>query len=254
MSNFRGFMTLIRREYHRFFKYSAQTIAPPLILTCLFIVIFGYSLGSRIQEVLGFSYIVFIIPGLTGMGVITNAFSNTSTSLFVARMDSSIENMLVAPLTPLKIVSALVIGGVTRGLIVGFITLSVALVLTDLVIYSYFWTLAYIVIISVLFSCFGILVGLWAEDWDHIASSTTFGLTPVIYLGGVFYSITMLPAFWQKVALGNPVFYFIDGFRYAILGVSDMPFGVTTLVLLLFTIAAFCLSIALFRRGYKIIV
>jgi len=250
----RSFLTLIEREFYRFGRLAGQTIAAPVIMTVLFIVIFGYSLGEQIEEISGFPYIIYILPGLAGMGVITNSYSNSSTSLFMARIDRSIENILVAPLSHLKIVSAFVIGGMIRGLFVGGITLIVAVLFTELAIQHFFSMLLFLLAISMIFSSLGIISALWAEDWDHLATFSNFIITPFVYLGGVFYSVKMLPGIWQKISYINPMFYLIDGFRWAILGHADIsPWiaGGTTIALALGTLLT---AVSLFRIGYKLIV
>lgn len=249
-----GFFTLIEREYYRFMRLAAQTIAPPVIMTILFVVIFGYSLGHQIEEISGFPYIIYILPGIAGMGVITNSYSNSSTSLFMARMDRSIENILVAPLSHLKMVMAFVIGGMTRGVVVGGITLIVASFLTSLSIQHFFLTLFYLLAISTIFSSLGIISALWAEDWDHLATFSNFVLTPFIYLGGVFYSVNMLPGIWHKVSHLNPMYYLIDGFRWSILGQSDISPWIAAAITLALVFGSVLLSVYLFRKGYKLIV
>ncbi len=253
MRNPIGFKTLVYRECYRFIRLAGQTIAPPILTTLLFIFIFGYSLGTRIKEIEGFSYIFFILPGLASMGVINNAYANTSTSLFMARMDRSIENMLVCPLSSTQLVGAFVIGGMIRGLVVGFFTFLVAILAIDLEIHHWPHTLLVLALTSILFSSLGILSALWSEGWDQIASFTTFVITPFIYLGGVFYSIHMLPPFWHKVSLINPVFYIVNAMRYAVLGHSDISFKFSLGFLSLTTMLSFSLAVYLFRRGYKLV-
>lgn len=253
MKNPTGFKTLVLRECYRFFRLAGQTIAPPILTTLLFIFIFGYSLGSRIREIGGFPYIFFILPGLASMGVINNAYANTSTSLFMARMDRSIENMLVCPLSSTQLVTAFVIGGMIRGLVVGSLTFLVAMIAIGLQIHHWPHTLLVLSLTSILFSSLGILSALWSEGWDQIASFTTFVITPFIYLGGVFYSIHMLPPFWHKVSLINPIFYLVDAMRYAVLGHSDISFKISLGFLTVTTLITFSLSIYLFRRGYKLV-
>jgi ABC-2 type transport system permease protein len=247
-------LTLIEREYYRFARLAAQTIAPPIIMTGLFVVIFGYSLGNHIESVSGFPYILYILPGLAGMGAITNSYSNSSTSLYMARIDRSIENILVAPLRPLEIVSAFVIGGVTRGLLVGGVTVLVAVLLTDLTVAHPVWALAVLALLSVIFSSLGVISALWAEDWDHLATFSNFVITPFVYLGGVFYSVTMLPGAWQKISHANPMFYFIDAFRWAVLGQGDLAAWLSIGVTVLSAAALLALAVYLFRTGYKLIV
>ncbi len=254
-SSWRGFVTLVEREYYRFARLAGQTVAPPVIMTILFVVIFGYSLGSRIETISGFPYIVYILPGLAGMGTITNSYSNTSTSLFMARMDRSIENILVTPISHLKIVAAFVVGGVTRGVTVGGITLIVASLLTKLSIVHWGYAFVVLFLISSIFSSLGVISALWAEDWDHLASFSNFVITPFVYLGGVFFSVKMLPGIWGHVARLNPMFYFIDTFRWAILGQSDAGFfwfsaGITVV----FALSMLSAAVYLFKIGYKLVV
>ena len=249
-----SFLTLIEREYYRFARLAAQTIAPPIIMTILFVVIFGYSLGKQIESISGFPYIIYILPGIAGMGMITNAYSNSSTSLFMARMDRSIESILVAPLSHTKIVMAFVIGGMTRGLVVGGITLLVAAPLTSLKIAHLPATILFLFSISTIFSSLGIISALLAEDWEHLATFSTFVITPFIYLGGVFYSVTMLPGIWQKVSYGNPMLYLIDGLRWAVLGQGELSPYLTIGVTLGMVLLTLSIAIRLFRVGYKLIV
>lgn len=248
------FLTLIEREFYRFFRLAGQTIAPPVIMTVLFIVIFGYSLGARIREISGFPYIIYILPGLVGMGVINNAYANASTSLYMSRTDRSIENLLVSPISYVRIVGAMVIGGMSRGLIVGSITLCVALPLTGLKIASIPWTLTMMVLVAVFFASFGIVAALWADSWDHLATVANFVLIPFIYLGGVFYSIAMLPPTWRQVSSFNPLFYMIDSLRWGILGAGDMDPWLSIAITAGLSSATFLLAVFLFRRGYKLIV
>lgn len=249
-----GFLTLIEREFYRFGRLAGQTIGAPVVMTVLFVLIFGYSLGQQIENISGFSYITYILPGLAGMGVITNSYSNSSTSLFMARMDRSIENILVAPLSNVKIVFAFVVGGLLRGVLVGGITLLVAVALTGLKIQHPMVAAFYLVCLSVIFSALGIISALWAEDWDHLATFSNFVITPLTYLGGVFYSIKMLPPVWRKISILNPILYFIDGFRWTILGHADVPFAVAGGVTLGFAVLSVSAAVYLFRIGYKLIV
>lgn len=248
-----GFWTLVEREYYRFIRVAGQTIAPPIITTLLFVVIFGYSMGSHIESISGIPYIIYILPGLAGMGVLTNSYSNTSTSLFMARMDRSIENIIVAPLSHLKIVLAFTVGGLMRGMIVGVITIVVAAVLTGFSIQHALLGMLFLIALSMTFSVFGIISALVAEDWDHLATISTFFITPFTYLGGVFYSIRMLPPVWQKVSLANPMLYFIDGFRWCILDTSDtapiLAFGIT----LLCAVGGLWTAVMMFKKGYKLV-
>lgn len=249
-----AFQTLIEREYYRFLRLAGQTLLPPILMTVLFIVIFGYSLGTRIREISGFSYIIYILPGLAGMGVINNAYSNVITSLYMARTDRSIENILVTPNSYLKIVSAFVIGGVTRGLVVGGLTLAAAVPLTGLSITSIPITLIQMIGMAVIFSSLGVITALWAETWDHLATINNFVITPFVYLGGVFYSIKMLPTFWRHISAVNPLFYMIDGLRWSVLGRSDIAPLISIGTTMLLAAVSFGVAVYLFRKGYKLIV
>ena len=253
MSTATRFNTLVIRECYRFLRLSRQTVFPPLISTLLFILIFGYSLGTRIREIEGFSYILYILPGLAAMGAITNAYSNTSTSLFMARMDYSIENMLASPLSSFQLVASFVLGGLLRGMIVGILPLLISIPMVGLEIQN--WPMVFLVLIltSMFFSCLGIVSALWSEGWDNIATFTNFVITPFVYLGGVFYSIQMLPPFWRKVSLANPIFYLVDALRHAVLGVSDVSWGVSLGILGTLALGSFLLCVYLFRVGYKLV-
>lgn len=256
--NFIPFTTLIEREIYRFVRLSSQTVVPPLITTIMFILIFGYSLGSRITEIHGVPYIVFILPGLMMMGIINNAYANSSTSLFMARLERSIENLLVSPLSKMQIVSAYMIGGVLRGLVVG-LTIFICTYLISLVspldfpIKHWGYVALGFFVPSCLFSGLGIISGLNAESWDKIALFTNFIITPFVYLGGVFYSVQMLPPFWQKISLANPIFYCVDLIRYGFLGISDVPIWISVSVVITFSIVIYVFCIYLFCKGYKII-
>ena len=246
------FQTLVLRECYRFLRLSRQTIFPPLITTILFILIFGYSLGTRIREIEGFPYILYILPGLAAMGTITNAYANTSTSLFMARMDYSIENMVAAPLSNFHLVSSFVLGGLLRGLIVGVLPLLISIPMVGLHVEHWGLGLGVLILISVFFSCLGILSALISEGWDNIATFTNFVITPFVYLGGVFYSVNMLPGFWRQVSLANPIFYMVDALRHAVLGVSDMPWSLSLGVLFALSAASYLFCVYLFRVGYKL--
>lgn len=250
---YRGFYTLIERECYRFARLSKQTIFPPIITTLLFIFIFGFSLGSRIREIHGFAYIIYILPGLATMGVVTNSYANTSTSLFMAKMDRSIENILASPISRYQVASAMMMGGLIRGLSIGLVTLIISMLSVHMPLVHPFWTLFILVLNSILFSSLGLISGLWSESWDQIATFTNFIITPFVYLGGVFYSIQMLPPFWQKVSLANPIFYLVDALRWCVLGKGDIPFYISLLFISLVTLLSYGICIALFKRGYKLI-
>lgn len=200
-----------------------------------------------------FEYIVYILPGLAQMAVVNHAYQNSSTSLFMARSNRAIENMLVAPVSYLEIVFSFLIGCMLRGLTVGFATLIVSAFFVDFPMPNLGWLFISWALTATLFGSIGLLAGLISESWDHIALFGNFILTPLIYLGGVFYSITMLPPIWQKVSYFNPVFYAVDSTRYAILGVSDIPWYTSFAVMAGMTSVLIVVSVVLFKRGYKLV-
>lgn len=251
--NWTGFFALIDRETTRFMRLSRQTVAPPLITTIMFILIFGYSLGSRIREIEGVSYIVYILPGLIQMGIITNAYANSSTSLFMARMERSLENLMVSPLNYFQIVTAYLLGGVLRGLVVGFTIMACSAFFIDYPKLNWPLVLLSFVATSTFFSGLGIISALRAESWDKIATFTNFVITPFVYLGGVFYSIHMLPPFWESVSHFNPIFYCVDVARMAFLGQSDAPVLLSLGIVLFSAAMVYGICLLLFKRGYKIV-
>ncbi|MBU0506069.1 MAG: ABC transporter permease [bacterium] len=247
------FLSLINREAYRFLRLFSQTVLPPVLLTLLFILVFGYSLGSSIKKIQGFDYIIFILPGLAQMGVIQHAYQNSATSFYLARMERSIENFLVAPLSYLQIISSFIIGSILRGLTVGICILIMSSLFVDFPIASLTWLFLSWFVTAALFGALGILVSMLAESWDHVALISNFILMPLIYLGGVFYSIKMLPPFWQKISLFNPVFYAIDSTRYALLGKSEFTWYLSFLLILIMALLLLFTCTLLFKRGFKII-
>jgi ABC-2 type transport system permease protein len=245
--------TVLRRELYRFSRLTKQTVIPPLITTILFIIIFGYSLGSRISTISGFTYIQFILPGLASMGVMMNAYANTSTSLYAARFDRSIENWLTVPISPGQLVLALICGGVLRGTIIGVMTVLVAVLAIDLPVAHPIGALLWFVMCGTILASLGIISGLRAESWDTLATMSNFVLTPGIYLGGVFYSVTMLPEPWQSISYANPIFFGIDGIRFLLLGHSEVHIGISTAILLGTTLLGITICWYFLKTGYKLV-
>ena len=241
--------TIVRREVRRFTRIWPQTLLPPAITMSLYFIIFGNLIGRQIGDLHGFSYMQFIVPGLIMMAVITNAYSNVVSSFFSSKFQRHIEEMLVSPLPNTIIVLGFVGGGVARGLAVGGVVAAVSLFFTDLPWQHPLITLAVIVLTSVLFALAGLLNGIYAKSFDDISVVPTFVLTPLIYLGGIFYSIKMLPPFWQAASLFNPILYMINAFRYGILGVSDIDIHFAFAIILLFVSVLFGYSLWLLRRG-----
>ncbi len=246
------FKTLLRREVHRFLKLFSQTIIPPAITALLFILIFGYSIGSRITSIDGVSYMEYIIPGLLMMGVITSAYAHTSTSLFLMKFQGNIQEILITPMSYMEVVLAMNLGGIVRGLIVGSMILIIALLFSPITILHAFYLLFFVLLVSLIFSCAGFLTALWAENFDQLNIFITFLITPLIYLGGVFYSINMLPPFWSNVSHFNPVLYMVNGVRYGFIGLTDVPLASAVSLVVALAAVSFGLSVYLFKKGYSL--
>jgi ABC-2 type transport system permease protein len=241
--------TILLKETLRFLRIWIQTLLPPAITTALYFIIFGQLIGARLGAVEGLSYTQYIAPGLIMMAVITNAYSNVVSSFFSAKFQRHIEEMLVSPLPNAIIVLGFVGGGVARGLAVGSVVAAVSLFFADLHWQHPLLTLAVMVLTSVLFALAGLINGIFAKSFDDISLIPTFVLTPLTYFGGIFYSIQMLPPFWQDASLFNPILYMVNAFRFGILGVSDINLYLAFAIILLFIVALFGYSLWLLRWG-----
>lgn len=237
------------KETNRFLRIWIQTLVPPVITMSLYFVIFGNLIGSRIGDMGGFSYITFIVPGLIMMSVITNSYSNVASSFFSAKFQRNVEELLIAPVPNYIIIWGYVGGGVTRGLLVGFLVTCVSLFFVDLYIYNIFVLILSVICTSVLFSIGGLLNAIFARSFDDISIIPTFILTPLTYLGGIFYSITLLPDFWQGVSHFNPIFYMINTFRYGFLGVADVSLILSFAVIVTFIVVLYSLVAFLLKKG-----
>lgn len=247
-----GLWTLTRREVGRFLTLWKQTVFPPILSALLYILIFGEALGSRIKEIDGWPYTEYILPGLAMMAVLTSAYQNASSSLFIAKREEYINDVLVAPLAYWEVVLAYTVGSMVRGMIVGILILGVGFFVADLPITHWGMTVAFLLVVSALLSSTGLIMALWAETWDQVMLLLNFIITPMVFLGGVFYSIRMLPEMWRHVSLFNPIFYMINGLRYGILGVADAsPLGSLALTGSL-AVGMFAWTVHLFRVGYKL--
>lgn len=244
-----AYLTIVRKETVRFLRIWPQTLLPPVITTTLYYVIFGKFIGSQIDPVGEYSYIQFIVPGLVMMAVITNSFSNVAGSFFGAKFMKQIEELLVAPISPLAIIAGYVSGGVLRGMVTGGLVLGVSLFFTHLTVQSFSLMFLFIFFTALLFSLAGLLNAVYAKDFDGVSIIPTFVLTPLTYLGGVFYSVTMLPPFWQSVSKLNPILYMVDGFRYSFLGVSDVNVGLSFSLLFIVSGILFLIAAYLFKTG-----
>ena len=244
--------TLVRKEMIRVVRIWIQTIVPPAITMTLYFIIFGNLIGRRIGQIDGFDYMSYIAPGLIMMAVITNSYGNVVSSFFGAKFGRHIEEMLVAPMSNAAIVIGHVAGGVLRGLFVGALVTVVALFFTRLEVQHPFITLSIVLLSAIVFSLAGFINAIFAKKFDDISIVPTFVLTPLTYLGGVFYSISMLPEIWQNVSRANPILYMVNAFRYGILGTSDIRVGTAYVILVGFAVALFTVCIALMNRGVGI--
>lgn len=250
--NWIGFATLLRKEWIRVIRIWVQTIVPPAITMTLYFIIFGNLIGRRIGSMDGFSYMQYIAPGLIMMAVITNSYANVVSSFFGAKFARHIEEMLIAPMSNVTIILGHVAGGVVRGLLVGGLVTGIALAFTRLHVEHPLVTFSVVLLSSVVFSLAGFINAVFAKKFDDISIVPTFVLTPLTYLGGVFYSISLLPEFWQKVSLANPILYMVNAFRYGILGKSDIDIEYAYLIIVLFVAGLFSVSLSLMNRGVGI--
>jgi ABC-2 type transport system permease protein len=247
-----AFSTLVRKEINRFMRIWAQTLVPPVITITLYFIIFGSLIGSRIGEMGGFSYMEFVVPGLIMMAVITNSYSNVVSSFFGAKFQRFVEELLVSPTPNYIILWGYIMGGVVRGLAVGLIVSIVSLLFTDLNVHSLTITLAIVLMTSVLFSLAGFINAVFANTFDDISIIPTFVLTPLIYLGGVFYSTSLLPPFWASLSQLNPILYIVNTFRYGLLGVSDINVGIAFSIVALFIVLAYSYAMYLLNSGKRL--
>jgi len=247
-----GFLTLVRREVFRFLALYKQTLLPSVISSGLYIMVFGQSLGSRIGSIKDASYINFIIPGLAMMSVINNAYQNSSSSMIQSKFLRFIEDILVTPLSGLELSTSYILGGAARGLLNGFLVLLIGILLTGLTVSSWLLTFLYILMVAWTFAALGVIIGILAENWDQIAVFTNFVFMPLTFLGGVFYSIDMLPEFWRVLSQFNPLYWMINGMRFATLGIYDTSPVISLVISLAFAVSFTAVASIMFSRGYKI--
>lgn len=216
-----AYYTIVRKEVIRFLRIWMQTLLPSVVTSVLYFVIFGTFIGSQLTTINGFTYMQFIVPGLVMMAVITNSFANVVSSFFGAKFQRNIEELLVSSTPAWVMMAGFVTGGTLRGVMVGTLVLVVSLFFTHLAVYNLLAIIGFMVLTALLFSLAGLLNGIYARNFDDVSIVPTFVLTPLTYLGGVFYSVSLLPPFWQKVSLANPILYMVNGFRFGFLGFSD---------------------------------
>lgn len=247
-----AFKSILTKEITRFSRIWPQTLLPPAITMTLYFLIFGNLIGSRIGNMAGVPYMEFIAPGLIMMSVITNSYSNVASSFFSAKFQRNLEELIVAPVPHWVMISGYVFGGVARGLFVGLIVTLVAMYFVDIQIQHPFLVIFTVLITSMLFALGGLINGIFARNFDDISIIPTFVLTPLTYLGGVFYSLSLLPAFWQNVSSLNPIVYMINVFRFGFLGISDISVSSSVAVMIGFCIGLWGLAYYMISRGIGI--
>ncbi len=247
-----GFFVLVKREVLRFLRLWKQTVMPGLISSALYILVFGHALGARIGQIKDISYMNYIIPGLVMMSVINHAYQNSSSSLMQAKFLKFLDDLLITPLSGFEISVAYIIGATCRGLINGIMVILLSMILTDFAIDNIWLTCIYLITVSWAFGAMGVIVGIYAKTWDHIGMFTTFVFMPLSMLGGVFWSIDMLPEFWRSISMVNPLYWMINGLRYATLGVGDTSPEISLLISIAFAITFSTIASIMFSKGYRI--
>jgi ABC-2 type transport system permease protein len=247
-----GMKTLLVKEVRRFMRVPGQTVLSPLISTSLYFLVFGYSLSGRVHEVEGSPYLRFIVPGLVFLGLANNAFLNSSSSLFINKIQGTIVDLLVAPLGPLELMAGFIGGAMVRGLMVGGLTWVVATLFTGFSLVHPLTTLLFLLLSSYTFSVLGILAAVWAEKFEQINFFPTFVMLPLTFLGGIFYSVRELPSPWNHISLFNPMVYMVEGLRYGMLGRSGFPPLLGSSILVALASVATVVAWAALRSGYKL--
>jgi ABC-2 type transport system permease protein len=250
--NWIGIYTMLRREVERTFRVVVQTLVSPTISAALYIFIFGSVIGSKIEEINGTSYITFVFPGILMLSIINAAFSSSSSSLYFGRFTRSVEELLVSPFSYLEIIFGYVMSGVMRALLVAACILVVGLLFGAITLVNPLGFLFYVLSVSAIFSLLGILVGLWAQGFEQLTVLNTFIITPFTYLGGIFYSITMLPPIAVTITKLNPFFYFVDGIRASMIGVSEAHTAIGLVVIVALLVSLTLLVLNLFKHGWRI--
>mgnify|MGYP005811792275 FL=1 len=244
-----AFQTIVLREIRRFTRIWPQTLLPPAVTMTLYFIIFGNLIGSRIGDMGGYDYMQFIVPGLIMMAVITNSYANVVSSFFSMKFQRSIEELLVSPVPNWTILAGYVAGGMARGLSIGLIVTLLSLAFTQLSIHNLPMVVITVFLTSALFSLGGFINAMLATKFDDISIVPTFVLTPLTYLGGVFYSIDLLPSFWQGASMINPILYMVNGFRYGILGVSDVNPFISLGMIVVFIVLLAAVALRMLARG-----
>ncbi len=244
-----GFNTMVRKEVMRIFRIWSQTLLPPVVTSTLYFAIFGAFIGSQVAPIHGVSYMQFIVPGLVMMAVITSAYSNVVSTFFGAKMQRYLEELLVSPLPSWVVIAGFVSGGMVRALLVSVLVIGVSLFFTHLVIFNVFIIFLAAFLAALIFSLAGFVNGIFAKSFDAVSIVPTFILTPLTYLGGVFYSIDRLPEIFRVISLANPILYMVNAFRYGFLGISDVPAIASLWVMALVALILGVLAVVFFERG-----
>jgi ABC-2 type transport system permease protein len=247
-----GFKTLLIKETRRFLKVPGQTVAQPVITTALYFLVFGFALGGMVREVEGVSYVRFIVPGLVMLSLIQNSFLNTASSMFIAKMQGTIVDLLVAPLSPMELLGAFTLAAVVRGVLVAGIVWVVAAIFTGFSIAHPGWVIAFALLVAAEFALFGLLVAIWSDKFEQLNLVPTFVITPLTFLGGVFYSARMLPEPWRAITKLNPILYMVEGLRYGVIGHADVSPWLGISLTGALTLASGALVWTMLARGYKL--
>ncbi len=244
-----AFRTIVVKEFLRFIRIWVQTVLPPVITTALYFIIFGNLIGSQIGDMEGFRYMDYIVPGLIMMAVITNSYGNVVSSFYGSKFQRNVEEMLVSPMPNYIILCGYVAGGVARGIIVGLAVTLISMLFSELHVYNGWVLVSVFILTSILFSLAGFINAVYANSFDDISIVPTFVLTPLTYLGGIFYSISLLPEFWQTASLANPILYMVNAFRYGFLGITDIHLSVSYTIIIVFIIVLYSFSMHLLNKG-----
>lgn len=250
--NIIGLQTLVKKEVGRFMNVYTQTVVAPVVTTLLFYAVFALAFGGVARTIGDIPYLVFLAPGLVMMTMVQNAFANTSSSMVIAKVQGNIVDILMPPLSPTEMFMGYIIGGVCRGLVVGAVVLTVVSVFVGISIHSVAHILIYAVLGNMMLASIGLASGIWSQKFDHIAAVTNFLVTPLTFLSGTFYSIQQLPEIWHAIALYNPFFYMIDGFRYGFIGHADGDVSIGIIVLVVVNVLLATLILRMLKTGYKI--
>ncbi|NOZ51854.1 MAG: ABC transporter permease [Gammaproteobacteria bacterium] len=247
-----AYYTILIKEIRRFSRIWIQTILPAMVTTALYFIIFGNLIGKQIGDMEGFTYLDYIVPGLILMSIITNSYANVVSSFYSAKFQRNIEEMLISPTPNYVILLGFVSGGVARGMAVGLAVTIVAAFFSNIEFNHFFIVVSIAFLTAILFSLAGFINGVFAKSFDDISIVPTFILAPLTYLGGIFYSISVLPEFWQTASLANPILYMVSAFRYGVLGASDINVWVSYSIIIGFIIALFGFSLYLLEKGHGI--